>query len=111
MKLNQMVVQMKRDVMNGKRPDVGSYSGYSKMHTNRIFKEWMGLTPSKLLRYQQFQHSIQLMHQSNASLTQLGLDCGFYDQAHFIKVFEEFAKMTPGNYRYNKTHLPGILPW
>ncbi|MBK7407163.1 MAG: AraC family transcriptional regulator [Saprospirales bacterium] len=111
MKLSQVVKLMKRDVLQGKRPDVNDYSGYSKMHTNRMFKDWFGLPPGKLLRYQQFNHAIQLIHQSDLSLTQVGLESGFYDQAHFIRVFEEFARMTPGHYKNNKTGLPGILPW
>jgi AraC-like DNA-binding protein len=111
LKLNRTVERMKQDVIRGERPDIGAYSGYSKMHTNRIFKDWLGLTPGKLLRYQQFQYALRLMHTSEKSLTQIGLAAGFYDQAHFIRVFEEFTRMTPGNYQKNKTGIPGILPW
>ena len=111
MKLRNVVVSMKRDVLEGHRPDIMQYSGYSKMHTHRMFKDWLGLTPGKLLRYQQFLHAISLMHKSDHSLTQIGLESGFYDQAHFIRVFEEFADMTPGHYKKHKTPLPGILPW
>ncbi len=109
--LNKIMVQMEKDVIRGKRANIDAYSGYSKMHTHRIFKEWMGLTPGKLLRYRQFLHAIQLMHQSDMSLTQIAYECGFYDQSHFINVFEEFAHMTPGTYQKNKSPIPGILPW
>lgn len=30
--------------------------------------------------------------------------------AHFIRSFKEFAGMTPGMYRNQKTHIPGQLP-
>ena len=110
-KLRSTVQKMKRDVMQGNRPDISSYSGYSKMHTNRIFKDWLGLTPGKVIRYQQFLHALELIHASEMNLTQIGLTCGFYDQAHFIRTFEEFARMTPGQYKKQKTHLPGVLPW
>jgi AraC-like DNA-binding protein len=110
-KLNKVMMQMGKDIIMGKRPDIEAYSGYSKMHTYRIFKDWMGLTPGKLLRYKQFLRALHLIHQNNRSLTQVGYECGFYDQSHFIRVFEEFAHMTPGAYQKNKTPIPGILPW
>jgi AraC-like DNA-binding protein len=110
-RLSLLTTRMKQDVLLGKRPDLEAYSGYSKMHTHRIFKDWLGLTPGKLIRYEQFQHAIGLMHRSEKSLTEIGLESGFYDQAHFIRVFEEFARMTPGHYKNHKTRLPGILPW
>lgn len=109
--LNRLILRMERDVKMGKRPDIEQYSGYSKMHTHRIFKDWLGLTPGKALRYQQFLSALNLLDRSDWSLTQIGLECGFYDQSHFIRVFKEFAKMTPGQYQKLKTPIPGILPW
>ncbi|MEZ5040379.1 MAG: helix-turn-helix domain-containing protein [Saprospiraceae bacterium] len=111
LQLNKMTRRLEQDVLMGKRPDIEAYSGYSKMHTHRLFKDWMGLTPGKLLRYKQFLRAIDLMHQSEQNLTQIGYECGFYDQSHFIRVFEEFAQMTPGKYQKNKSPLPGILLW
>jgi AraC-like DNA-binding protein len=29
---------------------------------------------------------------------QIGADCGYYDQAHLIREFKQFAGMTPGQY-------------
>ncbi len=108
-KLSKTVQQMKWDVMQGRRLKIESYSGYSKMHTHRIFKDWLGLTPGKLIRMEQFQKAVDLIHRTDLSLTQVGLECGFFDQAHFIRVFNEFAKITPGQYKKKMTHLPGIL--
>ncbi|MCB9282728.1 MAG: AraC family transcriptional regulator [Lewinellaceae bacterium] len=111
MKLNRTVEKMKQDTLQGKRLDIEAYSGYSKMHTHRIFKDWLGLTPGKLMRLEQFLHSIDLIHQTGLSLTQIGFECGFYDQAHFIRTFDEFARMTPGQYKSRSTGLPRVLPW
>jgi AraC-like DNA-binding protein len=110
-KLNKTVQQMKNDVLHGKRFVLEAYSGYSKMHTHRIFKDWLGLTPGKLIRYEQFQHAMNLMHQTELNLTQIAHASGFFDQAHFNRVFFEFANMTPGQYNKNKTAVPGTLPW
>lgn len=107
--LGKLMTAIEKDLYSGQRPDIYSYTGYSKMHTNRIFKEWIGLPPGKVLRYRQFLKAIELMHQDKYNLTQIGYSCGFYDQSHFIRVFEEFAKMTPGAYQRQKTPIKGIL--
>ena len=103
--------QLERDVYLGERPDISAYSGYSKMHTHRIFKDWLGLTPGKLLRYKQFLKAIDLIHHTDWNLSRITYECGFYDQSHFIRVFEEFAQLTPGAYQKNKGPIPGILSW
>jgi AraC-like DNA-binding protein len=38
------------------------------------------------------------MFDPNADLTQLAYECGYYDQAHFIKDFKAFAGTTPTEY-------------
>lgn len=110
-KLQQTIWKMKSDVFAGNRLNVDAYSGYSRMHTTRIFKEWFGLTPAKMVKYEQFLRSLDLLHSSDQSLTQVALECGFYDQAHFIRVFSEFAKMTPGQYKKKMGHVAGVLAW
>ena len=32
------------------------------------------------------------------NLTEVGYDCGYYDHAHFIRDFKEYAGLTPGEY-------------
>ncbi len=84
--------------------------GYSRTHTFRLFNDWFGLAPHSVLRLRQFVRSIQLIHQSEGSLTQAGCDAGYYDQPHFIKSFKEFAGMTPKQYQDQMTDMPGQLP-
>lgn len=109
LKLHQLALLLEKDVFTGQKTDVLTYSGYSKMHTNRLFKEWLGLSPGKLIRYKQFLKAIDLIHRSTMNLTEVGYACGFYDQAHFIRVFKEFSAMTPGQYLEQKSRIPGIL--
>ena len=35
--------------------------------------------------------------------TQVALDCGYYDQAHFIHEFRSFAGLTPTGYQASRT--------
>lgn len=43
--------------------------------------------------------AVAMIKDSNRSLTEIGLECGFFDQSHFIKVFKEITRFTPKEYR------------
>ena len=60
------------------------------------FKKHYILTPNQYVKLRQVNHAIQLMSQPpTKNLTQIGLEAGFYDQSHFIRVFKGFCGMTP----------------
>lgn len=86
-----------------------SLTGYSRMHTFRLFKNWLGLSPSKSLALNQFTGAIKAMHQHSVPLTRIGLQMGYFDQPHFIRNFKAHAQMTPGQYRSQMSFLPGQL--
>jgi AraC-like DNA-binding protein len=85
--------------------------GYSRTQSFRIFNEWFGLSVHSYQRLIQFVQSFHYLHRSSSNLTAAGLLHGYFDQAHFIRSFKEFAGMTPGVYRKLKTNLPGQLPF
>jgi AraC-like DNA-binding protein len=73
-----------------------SKSGYSKKQLERKFLASVGTTPKIFSRISRFLNICQhLEDQKNKSLTELTHECGYYDQAHFIKEFKEFSGFTP----------------
>ncbi|WP_317168732.1 AraC family transcriptional regulator [Cyclobacterium plantarum] len=90
---------------------IEDYTGYSRMHTLRIFQKWFGIPPSEALAFRRFEKAINLIHKTTDSLTQIGLDCGFYDQSHFIRIFRKFAEMPPKQYLKRKTEAVAQLPY
>lgn len=84
--------------------------GYSKTQTYRVFNEWFGLSTSQFQKILKFQNSLNQMHTADSSLTQVALDSGYYDQAHFIRNFKEFTGLTPRKYKALKTEIPGVFP-
>ncbi|MCG8574659.1 MAG: helix-turn-helix domain-containing protein [Flavobacteriales bacterium] len=60
------------------------------------FKKHYLLTPSQYAKLKQVHCAIGLMKQNvNQNVLNAGLDAGFYDQAHFTKVFKKFCGVTP----------------
>ncbi len=70
-----------------------------QLHTSQSplekrFRQVVGASPKKFASIVRFKHTIQNYRPQN-SLTELGYETGFYDQAHFIKEFKTFTGQTP----------------
>jgi len=71
-------------------------TGFSKKQLERKFLATVGVTPKVFSRITRFLNICRnLKAQKNKTLTQLTYECGFYDQAHFIKEFKAFSGFTP----------------
>lgn len=70
---------------------------FSARQFDRKFKEYAGFSPKTYLRLIRLQDAIQ-QYSSNKSLTQIALECGYYDQSHFIHDVKAFTGYHPGFY-------------
>jgi AraC-like DNA-binding protein len=60
------------------------------------FKKQFLITPNEYIKLKQVNYAIQLLQNNGAEkLIHIGLDAGFYDQSHFIKVFKKFCGVSP----------------
>ncbi len=80
---------------------------YSPRHLSRVFYEQTGMNTEQTLLYLKYLKSLQLIHYSDLSLTQIAYVCGFSDQSHFIKTFKLFTSLTPKEYQHHKSNLMG----
>jgi AraC-like DNA-binding protein len=70
--------------------------GLSQRRFVECFTREVGLTPKVFCRLRRFQAAIRQVHRTGRTdWTGLALDCGYFDQAHFIHDFQAFSGLTP----------------
>jgi AraC-like DNA-binding protein len=79
--------------------DLAFQAGLSTRQLRRLFLEQVGLSPKYFCRVIRFRNSLSRLTQSGrADWAGVALDCGYYDQAHFINEFRQFSGYTPGEF-------------
>ncbi len=74
----------------------------SRSHFSRVFKSTTGLSPREWIRRQRIQRAKVLIAGSELSLTQIGQECGFCDQAHFSHMFSRSEGVNPMTWRHRQ---------
>ncbi|MGY2263359.1 helix-turn-helix domain-containing protein [Pseudomonas sp. SDO55104_S430] len=71
----------------------------SRSHFSRAFKCSTGLSPQDWIRQQRIARAKLLIQHTDLSLTQISLECGFCDQAHFCHMFTRSEGINPFAWR------------
>ncbi|MBK9176787.1 MAG: AraC family transcriptional regulator [Flavobacteriales bacterium] len=108
-RMRSAVDEMVRLCMAGEEVHPADFTGYSRMHTHRLFNAWTGLPPGEFLRLRRFINVMGHVHTGEDDLTAVAHQHGYFDQAHFNHHFQRFAGMSPGRYRRDRWLLPGQL--
>jgi AraC-like DNA-binding protein len=64
-------------------------------YLERRFGDYIGMSPKNFLRVVRFQNVLHRYDKHGGTLTDLSMDCGYYDQSHFIREIREFTGMSP----------------
>ncbi|HEY1307814.1 MAG TPA: AraC family transcriptional regulator [Vicinamibacterales bacterium] len=68
------------------------------------FRSEVGFSPKRYCRIRRFQRAVTRAHRGHlVDWPQVALECGYYDQAHFIHEFRSFAGLTPTGYQGART--------
>lgn len=85
-----------------KNPSVNEYKeiistiGFSRRRIEQRFLESTGLPMGGFVRKIRFQNAVNILRDKpSTSLTQIGLEAGYYDQSHFVREFKKFSSVTP----------------
>lgn len=93
--------------------EVNRQIGLSPRRFIELFHRQVGLTPKVFCRVRRFQRVLHSIHgRREIDWVRIALDCGYYDQAHFIHDFRSFSGLTPNAYIARATehlnHVPVI---
>jgi len=81
-------------------------TGISQRQLSRRFQQCVGLSPKEYLKVSRFVQSLQHLKQyPSRSLTEIAYLSGYYDQAHFIRDYKQFAGSTPGEVAQSQSIL------
>jgi AraC-like DNA-binding protein len=87
--------------------ELARQAGMSPRQFRRVCLAQTGLSPKLLARVLRFRHAVARI-EPQADAVAVALDCGYYDQAHLIRDFREFAGQSPG--RLKRGFVPAFLP-
>lgn len=91
--------------------EVTSQLGVSPKGFIHLFEEAVGLTPKVFCRLLRFQEALSLIEGGQrTSWADLALDCGYFDQAHFIHDFQAFSGLTPQVYLAQRSPYRNHVP-
>jgi AraC-like DNA-binding protein len=78
--------------------ELAGATGWSRRHLATSFREELGMPPKALARILRFERALERLR-GGAELSDVALDSGYYDQAHFNRDFKGFTGITPTEYR------------
>mgnify|MGYP003954198539 CR=1 FL=1 len=81
----------------------------SDRQLRRFSLEWLGMSTEEFILYNKYLHSLHLLHFEDQSLTDTGLQAGYYDQSHFIREFKSYTGLTPKQYKVAHGDVPGHI--
>ena len=87
--------------------------GIGRRRLIQVFSDEIGITPKLFCRIHRFQsvlRDLQKCSERDVDWTDIALDHGYFDQAHFNHDFRTFSGITPGSYLKRRTshlnHVP-----
>lgn len=82
-----------------KLADLAAIAGLSPFHFSHQFKQAMGVAPYQYVLQQRVERAKQLLKQTNHSIVEIALLCGFNSHSHLSKQFRQTTGTTPSAYR------------
>ena len=85
---------------------IANQAHISERNLQRLFRKHYGISPKQLSKQIRLRHFATLLSKNRtATFTDIALQCGYYDQAHFNHEFKSIVKVTPRAYFLKETPL------
>lgn len=82
--------------------DIAAAVNLSPYHFLRLFKRELGVTPYRYLLQARVRRAVDLLGDTERSVTDIALDVGFGDLSNFINAFRREIGCSPGQFRKGK---------
>lgn len=82
--------------------DVADDLGWSRRYLTARFTAELGITPKESARIARFDRSKAMLRRPAARLSEVAVQCGFFDQAHLAREWREFAGVPPSRWRQDE---------
>jgi len=109
-----MIGQVIKEMQQNDTPDnvetIALRHHISSRYLRKLFLQYTGVTPKLYNKINRFQLSLQLISESESSLTSIAYDCGYADQSHFIRDFRSFTGFPPSAYSPQAYPVSQVLP-
>jgi AraC-like DNA-binding protein len=105
-------IQLITAVKNQQFNSVDMLSRTTGMHykkLERTFARFTGYNPKNFSRVVRFYQALRQMQATPTSLTHIGLNNGYYDQAHFIRDFKAFTGKSPTRFHDDIPVITNLL--
>ncbi len=79
--------------------DLAHAGKISKRECYRLFKRLMGISPSLYVTKYRLQRAQVMLRETEKSVTEIAMECGFGSSSYFAKVFRSANGMAPREYR------------
>jgi len=102
-KLTEAVTLMEANIEEPLSTDeIAQLAGISRRQLERLFKQYLGSLPSRYYLELRLKRARQLLRDTNYSIVQVGLMCGFSSGSHFSTAFGALFGNTPREERQRK---------
>jgi len=102
-KLTEAVTLMEANIEEPLSTDeIAQLVGISRRQLERLFKQYLGSLPSRYYLELRLNRARQLLRDTNSSIVQVGLMCGFSSGSHFSTAFGALFGNTPREERQRK---------
>jgi transcriptional regulator GlxA family with amidase domain len=102
-KLTEAVTLMEANIEEPLSTDeIAQLAGVSRRQLERLFKQYLGSLPSRYYLELRLKRARQLLRDTNHSIVQVGLMCGFSSGSHFSTAFGALFGKTPREERQRK---------
>ncbi len=91
--------------------DLATETGYTARYIQKVFVDYVGISPKLFSRIARFQKSLDsIFKNSEPDISQIVFDLGYYDHSHFLHEFKEFCLFTPSQIIQKRSdYKPAII--